>query len=196
MGSGRYPEVLAPADGGDITAGSVPLAALADLAASTVIGRNTAGTGVPEAVTMAQLSALLAVGGTMAAFITQEVDFMANVTGIAFVPARSGYYFIPERSIIFYKTLSGTFTTALTFSYGNNANENNTCGATTISAASLNSSGTTPGPPTALASNIAVPAAGNVYIDAATPITYKHTGATGGTVATGRIGTIGIWVPV
>lgn len=38
---------------------AVTLAKLANLANATVIGRNTAGTGVPEAVTMAQLAALL-----------------------------------------------------------------------------------------------------------------------------------------
>jgi len=43
----------------DIANGAVTLAKLADLANATVIGRNTSGTSVPEAVTMAQLAVLL-----------------------------------------------------------------------------------------------------------------------------------------
>ena len=42
---------------------NVTLAKLANLAQSTVIGRNTASTGVPEAVTMAQLATLLGFSG-------------------------------------------------------------------------------------------------------------------------------------
>lgn len=56
LGTGTLP--IARIANGDVT-----LAKLANLAQSTVIGRNTASTGVPEAVTMAQLQPLIATAG-------------------------------------------------------------------------------------------------------------------------------------
>jgi len=47
--------IAASGSGADLGAGTVALAALANLATQRVIGRNTAGTGAPEAVTASQL---------------------------------------------------------------------------------------------------------------------------------------------
>jgi hypothetical protein len=133
-----------------------------------------------------------------AVLLTPEVDFEVNVTGVAFSPVagRAGFYFIPERALIYHKTLSGVFTTPLIIRAGNNAGENNVLVATTISAASLNASIVTPGPPTGINSAVGTPAAGNIYLDTATPITYAHTGATTTGVATGRVALTGAWVPI
>lgn len=72
-----------------IGAGTISLSEMANLAASTVIGRNTQSTGVPEAVTMAQLRALLATElGSSYSFAkkTSSQSFSsatpANVTGL------------------------------------------------------------------------------------------------------------------
>lgn len=54
--------------------GGTTLAKLANLATATVIGRNTAGTGVPEAVTMAQLRTLLALGSTNISDFTEAAQ--------------------------------------------------------------------------------------------------------------------------
>lgn len=54
--------------------GGTTLAKLANLANATVIGRNTAGTGVPEAVTMAQLKTLLALVASNVSDFTEAVQ--------------------------------------------------------------------------------------------------------------------------
>jgi hypothetical protein len=48
-------DIAASGSGADLTAGSVALAKLADLATQRVIGRNTAGSGAPEEVTAGQI---------------------------------------------------------------------------------------------------------------------------------------------
>jgi hypothetical protein len=72
-GGGGGGESAAPVsgDGSEATPftiadGAIALAKMADLANARVIGRNTSGTGVPEAVTMAQLITLLSAGGLIA----------------------------------------------------------------------------------------------------------------------------------
>jgi hypothetical protein len=47
-----------------VSAGAITLAKMANLASSTILGRATAGTGVPEALTAAQVKTLLAIANT------------------------------------------------------------------------------------------------------------------------------------
>lgn len=66
--------------------GAVTLAKLADLATARVIGRNTAGTGVPESVTMPQLQTLLATAGgwvtdTVAGSAVQDLATSLSMSG-------------------------------------------------------------------------------------------------------------------
>lgn len=91
----------------DIDDGSVTLASLANLANATVIGRNTAGTGVPEAVTMAQLQVLLnAANGFSRTFLKKTATttgitsaVLANATigasggGTFQLPVTTGHYY-------------------------------------------------------------------------------------------------------
>lgn len=76
----------AEVSGADLTAGSVPLAALANLANARVIGRNTAGTGVPEAVTMAQLAALLKATQEGTAYSYSALQTFAAAVGLTLTP--------------------------------------------------------------------------------------------------------------
>lgn len=72
--------------GADLAAGSVTLAKLANLANATVIGRNTAGTGVPEAVTMAQLAALLKTTQEGTAYSYSALQTFAAAVGLTLTP--------------------------------------------------------------------------------------------------------------
>lgn len=76
----------AEVSGADLTAGSVPLAALANLANARVIGRNTAGTGVPEAVTMAQLAALLKATQEGTTYSYTALQTFAAAVGLTLTP--------------------------------------------------------------------------------------------------------------
>lgn len=78
---------------------NITLAKLADLANARVIGRNTAGTGVPESITMAQLQVLLnAAAGVTYSFVkinstqTFATATPANVTGMI-MPVVSGHIY-------------------------------------------------------------------------------------------------------
>lgn len=76
----------ATVDGGDLTAGTVTLAKLANLAASTVIGRNTQSTGVPESVTMAQLGALLKTTQEGTTYSYSVLQTLAAAIGLRLTP--------------------------------------------------------------------------------------------------------------
>lgn len=59
--------------------GGTTLAKLANLANATIIGRNTAGTGVPEAVTMTQLKTLLALTSANISDFTAAVNAISGL---------------------------------------------------------------------------------------------------------------------
>ncbi len=65
-------------DSGDIDDGSVTLAKLADLATDTFIGRDTAGTGVPEALSVATVKTMLGVATGAALVVDTDGTLAAN----------------------------------------------------------------------------------------------------------------------
>jgi hypothetical protein len=179
--------------GADLAAGTVALAALANLANATVIGRNTAGTGVPEAVTMAQLAALLTAGnnGVGQAYYTADLNLLATSSGNALIPAKTGFYFVAQRIQCLTTSRTGTATGNLVFTIGNDGSELNLVPAVTFAAATFNTA-TAPGNFTGNATNQTTTTAA-----ATTPYTLKITTAVGGSsVLTGRIVIFGAWVPV
>lgn len=117
-------------DGADLSAGSVTLAKLANLANATVIGRNTAGTGVPEAVTMTQLAALLKTSQQATAYSYSVLQTFAASLGLVFTPGSTpgsladGQMWAETDGSLWFRSSgatlpliqTGTFVPAITFS--------------------------------------------------------------------------------
>lgn len=120
---------------------------------------------------------------------TVVFDWMAATTGtIAVIPATPGYYPIVQLCTGVAVTATGVFTTGLTWSIGNNANEDNLLSSTTHAVAALNQV-VTVGPPARVGNlTLAISTVAGKLLSLSTPATVKiTTPAAGGTALTGYI---------